>query len=193
MGLLVRVRAKSICLVALLFVLLCSVGETMSAQSASAVPAERQDVSSSADMLSAASPKAPNPSPDLAKQFSKALQLVERRGRRTHFPDYMWNDLGMSNASMQPLGASFVEDVDRSRAIYLIDNTDYAVVITGGTVYLVSRAGALKKAAQMKSGRRGSKSLQNVPLNSAVVSFNAERDFWIEQLAIKFPAKSPSK
>jgi hypothetical protein len=45
----------------------------------------------------------------------------------------------------------------------------------------------------LKSGKWGSKSLQNVPLASAVAGFNAERDLWIEQLAAKYPAGSPSK
>lgn len=192
MNLLVRARAKSTCRVVLLFVLLCVAGEILRAQSSSTTPGEGRNASSSADMLGSASIKAPNP-PDAGKQFSKALQMVEKRGRRTHFPDYMWNDLGMSNASIQPLGASLVEDVDSSRAIYLVDGSNAAVVIKGGMVYLVTRAGVLKKAAQMKSGSHWSRFLQGVPLESAVMSFNAERDFWTEQLAMKVPAKSPSK
>jgi hypothetical protein len=192
MNLLVRVQAKSACRVVLLFVLLCIAGESLSAQSSSTAPGEGQNASSSADMLGSVSVKAPNP-PDPGKQFSTALQVVEKRGRRTHFPDYMWNDLGMSNASMQPLGASFMEDVDSNRAIYLVDGSNTAVVIKGGMVYLATRSGVLKKAAQMKSGSHWSRSLQGVPLGPAVMSFNAERDFWIEQLAMKVPAKPPSK
>jgi hypothetical protein len=52
--------------------------------------------------------------------------------------------------------------------------------------YLVrASAGVLKQAAILKSGRLGSKSLQNVPLSAATAGFIVERDFWMETLAAK--------
>jgi hypothetical protein len=198
MGVLVWVRVYSMYRVALLFILLFIARETMNAQPFNTASGEGQNASSSADMLGTASAKAPNPA-DPAEQFSKVLQMVEKRGLRTHLFEYIWNDLGRSNPSMLPLWASAlaVVDVDGGRVIYLVDDTNVAVLITERgeqpMVYLVSRAGVLEKAAQMKSGRWGSKSLQNVPLGSAVASFNEERDFWIEQLATRSPAEFHSR
>jgi len=197
MGWLVRTRLTSMCLVALLFALVSVSSESMSAQSSSTAPAEGQTAPPPPNMPSAASVKAPPPA-DPAKQFSKAVQIVEKRGRRSHLPDYIADDLGLPRtgaANQQPVGAS-VLDIDSARRIYLIDDSDAAVMITAANestmVYLI-RSGVLKKAGQMKSGRWGSMSVQNVPLASAAAGFNAERDLWIEQLAAKFPAESRSK
>jgi len=193
MGWLVRTRLTFMCVVALLFALLSISGETVSAQSSSTAPAEEQKPSSLADMPVVSS-KAPN-SQDSARQFSKALQIAAKRGRRSHLPDYIASGLGLPNGTMQPMWASVV-DIDGGRTIYLPDGTDAAVVITAvgeRTMAYLVRAGVLKKAVQIKSGGGGSKSLQNVPIGSAVENFNAERDLWIEQLVAKFPAASPSK
>jgi hypothetical protein len=142
----------------------------------------------------AAAAKAPNP-PDPAKQLSKAFQIVAKRGRRSHLPDYISFDLGLPNSAQQPLGA-YMLDIDGARRVFLLDDSDAAVVMTAvgehTMVYLV-RSGVLKKAAQLKQGRLRSLSLQNVPLASALAGFNAERDLWIEQLAAKFPPGSTSK
>jgi hypothetical protein len=87
-------------------------------------------------------------------------------------------------------------DIDGARKVYLVDDTDAAVVITAVNeqtiVYLV-RSGVLKKAGRVKSGTWGSKSLQNIPLATAAAGFNAERDLWIQLLAAQFPPGSPSK
>lgn len=192
---LVRTRLTSICLVALLFALVSIASESMSAQSPSAAPAEGQKLSSVAELPATVSAKPPS-SPDAAKQLSKALQIAAKRGRPSHVPDYIAGDLGLARASTAtPLWASEL-NIDGARRIYLVNDTDTAVVITAVNeqtiVYLV-RSGVLKKAGQLKSGKWGSKSLQNVPLASAVAGFNAERDLWIEQLAAKFSPGSPSK
>jgi hypothetical protein len=83
-----------------------------------------------------------------------------------------------------------VKDSEGLRTIYLLDDRDAAVVVSevGGHVmfYLVrASAGVLKQAAILKSGRLGSKSLQNVPLSAATAGFIVERDFWMETLAAK--------
>ncbi len=192
MAWLVRTRLTSMCLFALLFALTSIFAETMSAQSSSTAPAEEQKPSSIADMPAAASVKAPPPA-DAAKQFSKALQVVKKRGHRAHVADYITSDLGIRNA---PYWASVVEDNSSQRTIYLLDETNAAVLVTeaGGTpVFYMARAGVLKQAAVLKSGRWGAKSLQDVPLKSAVAGFNTERDFWIEALAAMPPAEPPSK
>jgi hypothetical protein len=195
MGWLMRTRLTSMCLVALLFALVSISKENMSAQSPSAAPPESQKLSSAAELPASVPAKPPN-SPDAAKQFSKALQIAAKRGRPSHVPDYIAGDLGLARASTaNPLWASEL-GIDGARRIYLVNDTDTAVVITAVNeqtmVYLV-RSGVLKKAGQLKSGKWGSKSLQNVPLASAVGGFNAERDLWIEQLAAKFPPGPPSK
>ena len=192
MAWLVRTRLTSMCLFALLFALTSISAETMSAQSSNTAPAEGQPPSSIADMPVAPSVKAPS-SPDAAKQFSKALQVVKQRGHRAHVADYITSGLGIRNA---PFWASVVEDNSGQRTIYLLEDTNAAVLVTeaGGTpVFYLARAGVLKQAAVLKSGRWGSKSLQDVPLKSAVAGFNTERDFWIEALAAMPPAESPSK
>lgn len=193
MAWLVRTRL-TICLLALLFALASNSGETMSAQSSSAAPAEGQKASSVGELPVAASAKAPNPA-DQAKQLSKALQIAARRGKPSHLPDYISYGLGLPNATLQPLWAAEL-DVDGARRVYLVNDTDTAVVVTAAgehtMVYLV-RSGALKKAAIMVSGKYRSISLEDVPLASAVVGFNAERDLLLEQLPAKFPPKSKSK
>ena len=203
MGWLVRTRLTSICLFALLFALFSNSGEIASAQSSSAAPAEGQKSSSVAELPPA--PKAPNPPnvakaanpPDRAKakELSKAFQIVTKRGRLSHLPDYLAYDLGLPNASQQPLWASML-DIDGARRVFLIDETDAAVVMTAAgehtMVYLI-RSGVLKKAARIQPGRRGSRSLHDVPLASAVAGFNAERDLWIEELAAKYSPGSRSK
>ena len=197
MAWLVRSRLTSMCLFVLLFALTSISGETMSAQSSSTAPAEGQPPSSIADLPVIPYVRAPNSS-DPAKQFSKALQVVKKRGRHAHVADYITSGLGIRNASvnLEPLWASVVEDSSGQRTIYLLEDTNAAVLITeaGGTpVFYLARAGVLKQAAVLKSGRWGSKSLQDVPLKSAVAGFNTERDFWIEALAAMSPADSPSK
>jgi hypothetical protein len=186
----------SICLVVLLFALVSIASESMSAQSTSAAPPESQKPSSIAELPPAASAKAQSSSPDAARQLAKVLQIAAKQGRPSHVPDYIAGDLGLARASTaNPLWASEL-DIDGARRIYLVNDTDTAVVITAVNeqtmVYLV-RSGVLKKAGQLKSGKWGSRSLQNVPLASAVAGFNAERDLWIELLAAKFSPGSPSK
>jgi hypothetical protein len=178
------------CLFALLFALLSISGESMSAQSSSAAPAEAQ-TAPPANMPSAASVKPPPPA-DPAKQFAKALQTVRKRGGRAHIPDYITSGLGMPNVSgnSEPFWASVVRDNEGLRTIYLLDDRDAAVVVSevGGHVmfYLVrASAGVLKQAAILKSGRLGSKSLQNISLSAATAGFLVERDFWMEALAAK--------
>ena len=196
MGWLVRTRLTSICLFALLFALVSNSGETVSAQSSSAAPAEGRKASSVTGTPAAASAKATNP-PDRAKEkeLSKAFQTVAKRGRSSHLPDYIADGLGLPNATQQPLWASML-DIDGARRVFLIDDTDAAVVMTAAgehtMVYLV-RSGVLKKAAQLKEGRKRSMSLQDIPLASALPGFNAERDLWIEELAAKHPPGSRSK
>lgn len=197
MGWLLRVRLTSMCLGALLFALVSMASETMSAQSSGTAPAEGQKLSSVAELPATVSAKPPS-SPDAAKQLAKALQIAAKQGKPSRLPAYISDDLGLTHASaanQQLLWASML-DIDGARSIYLVDGTDVAVVITAVNeqtmVYLV-RSGVLKKAGLLKSGRLGSRSLQNVPLASAVTRFNAERDLWIELLAAKSPPGSPSK
>ncbi len=197
MGWLLRARLRSMCLVALLFVLVSIASESMSAQSSGAAPAESQKLSSAAELPVAVSAKPPS-SPDAAKQLAKVLQIAAKQGSPSRVPAYISDDLGLTHASVtieQSLWASEL-DIDGARKIYLVNDTDAAVVMTAVNeqtmVYLV-RSGVLKKAGRVKSGRLGSKSLQNVPLASAVAGFNSERDLWIELLTAKFPAGSPSK
>jgi hypothetical protein len=185
------------CLVALLFALVSIASESMSAQSSGTFPAEGQKLSSVAELPATVSAKPPS-SPDAARQLAKVLQIAAKQGTQSHVPPYIADDLGLTHASAtieQSLWASEL-DIDGARKIYLVNNTDVAVVMTAvneqTTVYLV-RSGVLKKAGRLTSGRLGSKSLQNVPLASAVAGFNAERDLWIELLAAKFPPGSPSK
>jgi len=185
------------CLVALLFALVSIASESMSAQSSGTAPAEGQKPSSIAELPPTVSAKPPS-SPDAAKQLAKVLRIAAKQGRLSRVPGYIADDLGLTHASaasQQPLWASEL-DIDGARRIYLVNDTDAAVVITAVNeqtmVYLV-RAGVLKKAGELKSGKWGSRSLQNVPLASAVARFNAERDLWIELLAAKSPPGPPSK
>jgi hypothetical protein len=191
MGWLVRTRLTSMGLFALLFALLSISGASMSAQSSVAAPAEAQTEPPAANMPSAASVKPPPPA-DPTKQFAKVLQTVRKRGGRSRVPDYVTSGLGMPNVNgaSEPFGASVVKDSEGLRTIYLLDDRDAAVVVSevGGHVmfYLVrASAGVLKQAAILKSGRLGSKSLQNVPLSAATAGFIVERDFWMETLAAK--------
>ena len=209
MSWLARTRLTSICLLALLFALVSNSGETVSAQSSSAAPAEAQKLSSVAELPPAPAAKAPNPpdaakapnpadvakDPARAKELSKAFQIVKKRGSSTYLADYVSYGLGLPNATQQPMWASML-DIDDSRRVYAVNDTDVAVVMTAvgeqTIVYLV-RGGVLKKAAKIQSGRMGSKSLKDIPLASAAAGFNAERDKWIELLAAKFPPGSRSK
>jgi hypothetical protein len=173
-------------LLALLFALVSICGESMSAQSSGSAPAEGQQASS---MPSIASVKPPPPA-DPAKAFNKALRTVEKRGARAHVPDYVTTGLGMPNASvnMEPLWAHVVADHEGLRTIYLLDDTNAAVVVSevgGHVMFYLVRDGVLKKAAQLKTGRFASKSLQNIPLGAAGAGYIAERDFWMEALASK--------
>jgi hypothetical protein len=181
----------------LLFALVSHSGETVSAQSPSTAPVEGQKASSVADLPVNVIAKAPN-SADAAKQLAKAFQSVAKRGRPSYLSQFIAEDLGLAHASaatQQPLWASML-DIDGARKVYLVDDTDAAVVITAVNeqtiVYLV-RSGVLKKAGRVKSGTWGSKSLQNIPLATAAAGFNAERDLWIQLLAAQFPPGSPSK
>jgi len=210
MGWLARTRLTSICLLALLFALVSNSGETVSAQSSSAAADEGQRPSSVAELPPAPkeqnppdAAKAPNPADrakapdtaDRAKELSKAFQIVKKRGTGAHLADYVAYGLGLPNATQQPMWASMLE-IDDARRIYIVNDMDVAVVMTtvgeNTVVYLV-RGGVLKKAARIKSGRMGSKSLQDIPLASAAAGFNAERDQWIELLAAKVPDGSRSK
>jgi hypothetical protein len=182
MGFPVRTRLTSIFLLALLSIS----GETMNAQSSGTAPAEVQKTSSAADLPVAASAKVPN-APDPARRLSALLPIVAKRGQPSHLPAFLSSGLGLPGTTDQLLGAS-VLDIDGARRVFLVDNMDAAVVMTAvneqTTVYLV-RSGVLKKAAQLKRGRMGSMSLQNIPLASALVGFDAERNLWIQELDAK--------
>lgn len=197
MSWLVRTRLTSICLFALLFALVSHSGGTVSAQSPGTAPAEGQKPSSVADLPVNVIAKAPT-SADAAKQLAKAFQIAAKRGQSSHVPQFLAEDLGLAHATaatQQPLWASML-DIDGARKVYLVDDSDAAVVITAVNeqtiVYLV-RSGVLKKAGRLKSGNWGSKSLQNIPLATAAAGFNTERDLWIQLLAAQFPPGRPSK
>ena len=173
MGWLARTRLTSICLLALLFALVSNSGETVSAQSSSAAPGDGQKLSSVAELppgapAKEANPpdvaKAPNPpanTPDRAKELSKAFQIVKKRGSSSYLADYVSYGLGLPNATQQPMWASTL-DIGDARRVYVVNDTDIAVIMSAvgehTVVYLV-RGGVLKKAARIKSGRMGSKSL----------------------------------
>jgi len=173
------------CLVALLFALVSISGESMSAQSSSAAPAEGQQAS---PMPSIASVKPPPPA-DPAKAFNKALRTVEKRGVQARVPDYVATGLGLPNAAvLDPARAHVVADQEGLRTIYLLDDINATVVVSevgGHVMFYLVRDGVLKKAALLKTGRLASKSLQNIPLSAAGPGFIAERDFWMEALAAK--------
>ena len=197
MGRLGQTRVTSMWLFALLFALVSIASESMRAQSSSTAPAEGQKPSSIAELPPTVSAKPPS-SPDAAKQLAKVLRIAAKQGRLSRVPGYIADDLGLTHASaasQQPLWASEL-DIDGARRMYLVNDTDTAVVITAVNeqtmVYLV-RSGVLKKAGLLKSGKWGSRSLQNIPLASAASGYNAERDLWIELLAAKSPSGPPSK
>ncbi len=85
---------------------------------------------------------------------------------------------------MSPVPAHILEDVDTHRTISIIDDSSDVLYMTktddNPVVYLTNRAGVLKKAGWIKTGRFLSQSLQDIPKESAATGLNAEKEFWIK-------------
>jgi hypothetical protein len=127
--------------------------------------------------------------PDSDLPMAKVMQAVAKRGSRTHVPDYIAHDLRLVNVTLQ-LFAYQLSTSDRERTIYCIaeSGSNTALLLAQSeegdpTVYVTNRAGVLKQAARITTGRMASKNLRIIPLPAAQEGFQTEKEFWIKLLA----------
>ncbi len=181
---LIRVRVLPTCQIILLTGLLLLAGEAMSAQSAgNAGPGAPQ----AASPAKAPSDTSSNPqSPPAPVTLEDVVRLVQQEGRSSAISKSLAQDLGLIRISedMSPVPAHILEDVDTHRTISIIDDSSDVLYMTktddSPVVYLTNRAGVLKKAGRIKTGRFLSQSLQDIPKESAATGLNAEKEFWIK-------------
>lgn len=181
---LIRVRVLPTCQIILLTGLLLLAGEAMSAQSAgNAGPGAPQ----AASPAKAPSDTSSNPqSPPAPVTLEDVVRLVQQEGRSSAISKSLAQDLGLIRISedMSPVPAHILEDVDTHRTISIIDDSSDVLYMTktddNPVVYLTNRAGVLKKAGWIKTGRFLSQSLQDIPKESAATGLNAEKEFWIK-------------
>ena len=185
---LIRVRVLSTCQIVLLAGLFLLAGEAMSAQSAgNALPQAPQTASAA---------KVPGgTSPESVAKFEDVVRLVQKEGRSATVSNNIAQDLGLVTFSeyMLPVQAHALDNIDRHRAIYVIDDTRAVLFMIRiddtPVVYLADRAGRLRKAGRIHTGRLGSQSFQRIPMDEAATGFNAEKELWIRICTGTDPAK----
>jgi hypothetical protein len=128
-------------------------------------------------------------SPNSDLPFARVSEAVLRHGISTHVPDYIaQGELRLVSVDMH-LSADEMAGTGEHRAIYVVNmmGSDTVVLLaeSGGQpiVYVSNRAGVLKQAAFITTGRFASKNLHKIPLADAQDGFAAEREYWIKQLA----------
>jgi len=191
---LIRVRVLPICQILLLTGLLLSAGEAMGAQSAANALPQASQAASPAN-APGGTPSKPQSSPEPGTRFEDVVQLVQKEGRDATISNGIAVDLGLATFTdyMLPLQAHALEDIGSHRTIYVIDDTRAVLFMirTGDTpvVYLADRAGVLRKAGRIHTGRLKSQSFQRIPMNEAGTGFNAEKEFWLKNYMSTDPEK----
>ena len=133
--------------------------------------------------------------PKSVAKFEDIVRLVQKEGHSVTLGNNLALDLSLTTFSeyMLPVQAHALDDPDSHRAIYVIDDTRTVLFMinTGDTpvIYLADRAGKLRKAGRIHTGRMLSQSLQRIPMNDAGAGFNAEKEFWLEICMGTHPAK----
>ncbi|MGA2991227.1 MAG: hypothetical protein ABSD88_12195, partial [Candidatus Korobacteraceae bacterium] len=111
-------------------------------------------------------------SPDDNLPFAKVMREVGKRGTPSQVPSYIAQELRLVDVNSQ-LYANEITDSERVRVIYLVNqsgsNTALLLTKVGEqpTVYVTNRAGVLKQAARITTGRMQSKTLRDIPLPAA--------------------------
>lgn len=204
---LIRMRLLRACQVFLFAGLLLVAGQAVLAQSAGATPAPAPAAAPS-QTPQAASPQTPqavqpaqtpgetSAKPQTPAKFEDAVRLIQKEGRSTTISNNIAEDLGLVTFSeyMLPVQAHALDDVESHRVIYVLDDTRTVLLMikTGDipVVYLADRAGVLRKAGRIQTGRLGSQSFQRIPMNEAGTGFNAEKEFWIKASMSPDPQKA---
>jgi hypothetical protein len=197
---LIRLRLLCACLVFLFSGLLLASGQAIDAQSVGRAPSPAAAAAPSQPLQSASpqTPQALQPAqapgyisakpqtpPEPVTKFEDVVRFVQKEGRSVALGNNLAQDLGLATFSeyMLPVQTHVLDDLDSHRAIYVIDDTRAVLFMikTGDTpvIYLADRAGKLRKAGRIHTGRLLSQSLQRIPMNEAGTGFNAEREFWI--------------
>ena len=131
--------------------------------------------------------------PGADPQFAVAVEQVRKRGNRHQVPDYIGHDLGLVNVNMPRLFAYRLSTTDELRGIYVVDEAGYDTVLlmtqvgSQPVIYVTNRAGILKKAAIVTSGRWNARESHPVPIAGAEEGFKAEKEFWIDLLVTGDP------
>jgi len=182
---LIPVRALPICQIVLLAGLFLSAGEAIRAQSSGNAISQAPQTASPAETPGGSSSKPQSP-PEPGTKFEDVVQLVQKEGSSATISNNIAVDLGLATFTdyMLPVQAHALEDIGSHRAIYVIDDTRAVLFMikTGDTpvMYLADRAGVLRKAGRIHTGRLKSQSFQRIPMNEAGTGFNAEKEFWIK-------------
>jgi hypothetical protein len=165
--------------------LLLSTGEALSAQSTGNALPEAAQAASPAKAPGDTSSK-PQSTPEPGAKFEDLVRLVQKEGRSATIGDNIAEDLGLARFSeyRATVQAHALDDADSQRVIYAIDdNRSVLFVIKTGdipVVYVAERAGALREAGRILTGRLGSQSFQRMSADEARTGFNAEKEFWLK-------------
>ena len=123
---------------------------------------------------------------DLAKRFAAVADFARKKGRWSHIPDYVAQDLRLTSVSTDHVFVDMLKSDDGQHELAVVDqwgsNTVLLTVNSGDapTIYVATRTGVLKQAARITTGRRmHSRSLVPLSLPSARAGFEAERDYWL--------------